>query len=294
MHATMERNNMPPPETTTFIPPPLPPAPEQKPVLKYVWYIASALLLLICVGALIIFIVFKTFSDRGTETLSDTPTTTGSSTLKYLLFQVTSSGPAPIGMLPSDSSPIVRKTLDDILERLDGERGDHTTTQLGFDEGPLSFELDDERLRQIIKNSFMLAEEKDMAVSFHIDDSMFWGQRKDLWSVKDNVEWTDWKGTIVPHRIISWVANGAKDFLAPPMCWNSPAIIAEVKRRINDVIAPEIVKGADHLKSINKEYLFAGVIAGWETHIQSEGGTHYGTYGYCALHNLGYSAQNPP
>ncbi|MDO8517927.1 MAG: hypothetical protein Q7S26_01370 [bacterium] len=231
---------------------------------------------------------------------TSTPVGTATSTyngIQYLLFQSGGTyGPSSTGsmqqpqLLPKAGN---EKAIDKIVDAI-GERGDHVKRQLGIMFGPYTFDMTDAQVRQSIDDAFAIAEEKDVAVGFHIDDSMFWAARKDLWSVKDNVEWSDWKGTIVPHRIIGWVANGANDFLAPPMCYNSPVIIAEVKRLTTEVMGPEIVKGVAHLKSINKEYLFAGVIAGWETHIQDEGGIYYGTYGYCALHNLGYSANNPP
>ena len=121
---------------------------------------------------------------------------------------------------------------------------------------------------------------------------MFWYNRADLWSDRNNVEWSDWNGTVVPHRIIGWVLDG-RPVLAPPMCYNSPAIKAEAERLAREVIGGEIRKGLEHLYGIGKPYLFAGVIAGWETRLQDDSQPQV-FYGYCALRNLGYSAANPP
>ena len=100
-------------------------------------------------------------------------------------------------------------------------------------------------------------------------------------------QWSDWSGTVVRHRVIGFVPNPTD--LAPPMCCNSPAIIAETNRRARDVIGSEIKKGIDRLNASGKPYLFAGVIAGSETRMQDD--SHPPVYyGYCALHNLGYSA----
>jgi len=212
---------------------------------------------------------------------------------KYLLFQIGTYGPVPAGMNPFIATRIdIENEVDPILKAIGNERGDHTNQQLGFVVGPMGFDLTDDQLRTVIRDSFAVAEEKNIAAGFHIDDSMFWLRRRDLWSNPQNVEWSDWNGTVVPHRIIGWALNG-KPFLAPPMCYTSPAIEAEVTRIARDVIGAEIKKGIDHLAAIGKPYLFAGVIAGWETRMQddSQPPTYYG---YCALHNIGYSAQNLP
>ena len=51
---------------------------------------------------------------------------------------------------------------------------------------------------------FDLALETDVAVGFHIDDSMFWARRKDLWSDPNNVEALDWDGTPCTGRRLDW------------------------------------------------------------------------------------------
>ncbi len=223
------------------------------------------------------------------------PNATTQANPKYLLFQLSNANPEipvrnPAGI---STKAQIEKAVDEIVAAI-GERGDHVNQQLGFTTGPLMFDLTDEQMRILIADSFAVAEEKNVAVAFHIDDSMFWNARKDLWSNKNNVEWSDWQGTIVPHRIIGWVADG-KPVLAPPMCYNSPAIKTEAARIARDVIGPAIKRGLDHLNTIGKPYLFAGVMAGWETRIQDEmaNGSHV-YYAYCALHNLGYSTQNLP
>ena len=48
--------------------------------------------------------------------------------------------------------------------------------KLGFTVGPLCFDMSDEETRQFIQDSFAVAREHDVAVAFHIDDSMSWGR----------------------------------------------------------------------------------------------------------------------
>jgi hypothetical protein len=229
---------------------------------------------------------------------SDAPlnTSAGSTTqkhTKYLLFQLMTSDPAIRARpdTPHVGSKMLMETFADQLLTGIGERGDHANRQLGMTVGPLSWDMSDQQIRKLIQDAFAVAEETNIAVGFHIDDSMFWNKREDLWSNRNNVEWSDWNRTVVPHRVIGFVPNQSE--LAPPMCYNSPAIIAETRRRARDIIGAEIKKGIDYLSSIGKRYLFAAVIPGWETRMQDDSYPPL-YYGYCALHNLGYTASQPP
>ncbi|MCI0565956.1 hypothetical protein L0Y46_02040 [bacterium] len=224
--------------------------------------------------------------------------------IQYLLFQIFNYGPNPAGS--GETQPFVKgdvvKVIDEILGKIDGLRGDGKTRQLGFAVGPMALDHSDEELRTIIRESFKIAEEKNVAVAFHIDDSMFWINRKDLWQDKNNVEWSDWDGTAHIQRYVGW----APAKLAPQMCYTSPSLRKEITRIGRDIIGVEIKKGLDALKAKNKEHLFAGVIVGWETHLfdpsyinlKDETANKFGIVrkeiGYCALSNLGFSKTNPP
>jgi hypothetical protein len=214
---------------------------------------------------------------------------------KYLTFQIFTGGPDPtIPLASSDtlSSPpskhVLAKFVQNIIDTI-GAKGNKNTT-LGFTVGPLAFDNTDEEMRRLIRESFEIAQEKSVAIAFHIDDSMFWGKRRDLWSKRANIEWIDWSGTPNTGRKIDW---GAAMKLPPQMCVNSKEIRAEVKRLAKDVIGKEIQKGVDKLSSFGKKELFAGVIAGWETQIGKDFKTGK-TLGYCALTNQGLGANNIP
>lgn len=169
--------------------------------------------------------------------------------------------------------------------------------------GALTLDNTDTELITTIHESFKIAEEKNVAVVFHVDDSMFWLNRPDLWSDPSNVEWSGWNGPVVPHRYVSWAETIT---LAPQMCYTSPTLRTEIQRIAKDVIGAEIKKGIDTLIAHNNEQLFAGVIAGWETNLMdyryidptdvsaNNLGLPRVRMGYNALSNLGYSATNPP
>src|SRR3989344_5180479 len=230
------------------------------------------------------------------------PPPTPSDETQYLLFQLFTYGPNAEGMIQPFDAGLVKKTVDEILTAVGNNRGDGVHQQIGFAVWPLALDHTDEELRTVIRKSFNIALQKNVAVAIHIDDSMFWMRRKDLWGDPNNVEWSDWKKTVVPHRFVGWIPVP----LAPQMCYNSPAIRAEVGRIAKDVIGDEITKGVAMLKTNGKEHLFAGVIAGWETHLADY--RYLGPenpdadrlniprvqQGYCALSNLGYNAANPP
>ncbi len=76
------------------------------------------------------------------------------------------------------------------------------------------------------------------------------------------------------------------------MCFNSPDVRAAVKQR-GSLIGAEVKKEMDALKNSGKEHLFAGVIAGWETHIGRDFETDR-PLGYRALSHRGFSENNPP
>ena len=64
--------------------------------------------------------------------------------------------------------------------------------------------MTDAEITRFIELGFELALETDVAVGFHIDDSMFWARRKDLWSDPNNVEALDWDGTPSTGRRLNW------------------------------------------------------------------------------------------
>ncbi len=132
--------------------------------------------------------------------------------------------------------------------------------------------------------------ENDVAVALHLDDSMGWGERKDLLSNPDNIESADWKQIPNKARSLQWGVSPTK--FPPQMCYNAPAIVAAAKDRAG-LIGAEIKRELAALKSQGKEQLFAGVIAGSETQIGREFGTNR-PLGFRALAHRGFSERNPP
>jgi hypothetical protein len=263
---------------------------------------SSALIRLLFIGSMLSSCVVTVSPDRpppatSTSTSTATEAPAGGS-VKFLLFQTAGniSPSMPVGgpvMISTEAD--IEKGMENVAKTI-GETGDHVTRQLGVVIGPLVLDATDDQLRGFIDAGFQAAVAKDVAVGFHVDNSMFWNNRKDLWSDRNNVEWSDFNGTIVPHRIIGWVANGNATMMAPPMCYNSPAMVKEATRIARDVIGAEIAKGVRKLNAAGKGYLFAGVISGWETNglVNDDGKNPKVYFGYCALSHAGYSANNPP
>ncbi len=160
---------------------------------------------------------------------------------------------------------------------------------LGFIIGPISFDNSDDDVRRLIQQAFRLAREKEIAVGFHIDDSMFWGRLTHL-NAPENLERASWAGAANTGRRLDWSSKPLK--IMPQLCLNSPAVLAEAGRRAA-VIGEEIKKGLKTLSKAGKEELLLGVIAGWETQIgrDFESGR---PLGYCALSNQGFGPKNLP
>ena len=222
----------------------------------------------------------------------------GEKETQYLAFQIFTYGPNPlIATMGEGTNPqparfpdkaVLRGYIDDIKKRIGavGSQQNRLAVMLGH----LSFDHGDAETARFIEMGFELALETDVAVGFHIDDSMFWAGRKDLMSDPGNIEAMDWDGTPCTGRMLTW---GKKPSVAPPqMCFNSKAVQRAVQER-SALIGKAIQAGVNRLRQLKSPELFAGVIAGSETMIGQDFKT--GKYlGYRALLNRGFSREHPP
>ena len=186
---------------------------------------------------------------------------------RYLAFQIFTYGPNPMiptmgeGMNPQIARFPDKATLRDYImdiKRRIGSVGDQQT-RLAVVLGHFSFDHGDAEITKFIELAFDLALETDVAVGFHIDDSMFWARRKDLWSDPNNVEALDWDGTPCTGRSLEWQTGpGAKADAAPPqMCFNSKVIQQEVRQR-STLLGKAIQAGVNRLRRLKQ----AGVVRG--------------------------------
>ena len=241
-------------------------------------------------------------SAAGQDSKKATPAAVkGEKETRYLAFQIFTYGPDPkiasmgegknaIAQYPDQAT--LRDYIGDIKRRI-GTVGDQQT-RLAVILGHLSFDHGDAETTKFIELAFRLALETEVAVGFHIDGSMFWAKRKDLWSDPRNVEAMDWDGTPCTGRRLDWQTGpGAKPDAAPPqMCFNSKAIQRAVQQR-SALLGKAIQAGVKLLQQCKRPELFAGVIAGSETMIGQDFKT--GKYlGYRALLNRGFSRERPP
>ena len=212
---------------------------------------------------------------------------------KYLAFQVWPRMPGYPGIPPLPGHLALGKDqMADFVRDLTktiGTTGD-ARHKLGFVVGPLCFDMPDAEIRQFIRDAFAVAQENNVAVALHIDDSMSWSRRTDLLSNPDNIETADWKQIPTTGRRLDW---GPKPMKFPPqMCYNARAIVAAARARAN-LIGMEIQRELAILKSAGKEHLFAAVIAGSETQIGRDFDTDR-PLGFRALAHRGFSEKNPP
>jgi hypothetical protein len=237
-------------------------------------------------------------SGQGSEQPATLQSMTSERETKYLAFQIFtyySSDPKVAQHLNSGSrerltpgTAALRDYVLDIKHRIGvvGSRQVRLAVMLG----PICFEQTEAESIEFVERAFDLALETDVAVGFHIDDSIFWSVRNDLWSDPANVEALDWDGTPSTGRRLDWSKNPSE---APPqMCFNSKAIQREVRQR-SALLGKAIQAGVKRLQASKKPELFAGVIAGWETMIGQDFKTGK-SLGYRALLNRGFSGEHPP
>jgi hypothetical protein len=209
--------------------------------------------------------------------------------VQYLAFQIFTGAFDSADMRQSlpPAPENLQKTVQDMRDRV--RVPGPSSRRLGFIPGPISFDNTDDEVRQLIASSFDIALKTDMAVGFHIDDSMFWGRVRGL-NRPGAIEWLDWSGTPNTGRRLDWSSQPTK--IMPQLCLNSKAVSDLVKNR-GALIGDEVQKGLKRLHDADKDDLFIGVIAGWETHIGRDFKTGK-PLGFCALSNKGFSAQKPP
>jgi hypothetical protein len=208
---------------------------------------------------------------------------------RYLAFQIFTGAFGSDQLRKSFPPPPqdLRKTIAGLRDRI-GTTGSGDR-RLGFVVGPLSLDHTDDEVRRMIAEAFDIAIETNVAVGFHLDDSIFWGRRKDLNTV-ENIEWLDWNRTPNTGRRLDWSATPTK--VMPQLCINSTAAKEAVTERAQ-LIGREIRVHLGKLETAGRSELFLGVIAGWETMIGKDFDTGE-SLGYCALTNRGFSADRPP
>ena len=176
----------------------------------------------------------------------------------------------------------------------------------------------DADITRAVRGAFDLALRHNVAVHFTIETHE-WGNRPDLWNYsekvksgydpknKANVEWIDFDGTPHPHRYRDW---GTAERMAPVICYNSPRVLREVSRLVNEVVAPPLRKGLEKLKKEGKEHLLSGITVGAEpslpnyenidkinpkiAKLMDKDKSPKARLGYNALANKGYSKDKPP
>lgn len=203
---------------------------------------------------------------------------------KYLLFQhftFAPTGPHAHAFPPTGE---LGKVVKDIKGRI-GTVGS-VRHKLAICVGPLALAQSDAEVQKLIRESFQVARDNDVAIAFHIDDQMFWEGNKVLdQHSREIVEWTSPAKTPSTGVRLDW---GPTPMKAPPqLCLNSPIVLDVVIKRAF-LIGEEIRRQLESLRKDNKEHLFAGVIAGWESRIGSDYDSGRSN-GHRALKNKGFS-----
>jgi len=201
------------------------------------------------------------------------------------------------------------------LVRQLGSKGDSRSRLLGFGV-PMSAFDEEKQLPTRVHTAFATARAHDLAVMLSFDFHIQWCSRPDLWNWFDtnqpgykaanrrNVEWFGWDGPPAKTRYLNW---GVAERIAPPPCLTSTAYRSEVRRLVQDVIAPPLKEELAALEREGNGHLFAGVLVGAEPGIDdwsnpdpqtaklmAEDDAPRGRLGYRALLDRGYTQEKPP
>ncbi len=214
---------------------------------------------------------------------------------RYLLFQLFTAAGSPDaalgGTMTLKETPdraAIQAFAQGLKDRI-GSSG-NARRKLGFAVGPIALDHSDEQVVMLIRDAFAVARALDVAVALHLDDSMFWARNPALRRAQGHVEWIDWDGTESTGRRLDWGPSPTK--VPPQLCFNSAPVLSVVRER-GALIGREVARGSRSLEREGRGYLFAGVIAGWETMLGRDFDSGRPT-GFCALANRGYSRERPP
>jgi hypothetical protein len=238
---------------------------------------------------------------------------------QYLILPVREAG----SLYGGQTGPLA-EGVERVVERI-GRAEDPTKRNWGFHLIIPAWRFDPQHsenkradIARAVQGAFDVAIGYDVAVHFTVETHE-WGNRTDLWNYSDkskpgydpknktNVEWIDWDGTPHPHRYRDW---GTAERMAPVICYNSPTVLKEVSRLVNEVVAPPLREGLERLQKQGKIRLLSGVTVGAEpslpnytnidrvnpriARLMDEDGSPKARLGYNALTNKGYSKDNPP
>ena len=135
---------------------------------------------------------------------------------------------------------------------------------VGFSVALLTFTTPVEELRRRVTRALDHAEESGLPVSFQLDDMNFMPEYSDPFMV----EWTAFPKpgeTVGPRAEHYWLNWGSWMALPPPPNFESPAIRAEVQKRLREGVLPPLLERLAKWKQQKRSYLFAGIVVGWET-----------------------------
>ncbi len=136
--------------------------------------------------------------------------------------------------------------------------------QIGFGTVLYTLNTPPEPLRIQVIAALDKAEKTGYPVLIHMDDWNYPAPSAD----PEIVEWSDWPssgsktGPIAKSRWINW---GTWFMVEAPRNFESPKVRSDIKMRLTKWILPPIVDRLKRWRKEGREYLFAGVVTGWET-----------------------------
>lgn len=138
---------------------------------------------------------------------------------------------------------------------------------VGFGLSPYLLGSSIAELQQMVNNGFDWAERHDMPVYFQVDDQNY----APAW-FRDKPEMCEWVGFPTPDRPkprlprfwFNWGVWGANPAIP---CFESREYQRFVQKQLVEGVAKPVSRRLARLKKAGREYLFAGMAIGWETHV---------------------------
>lgn len=180
---------------------------------------------------------------------------TSSSTDRYVVCQLTN--------VPPDGW---EKAVVKITQAFGPEKSG-SRNHIGFGLSPYLLGSSILELQKVVTNGFEWAVRYDVPVYFQIDDQNFapaWFRDR-----PEMCEWVSFPTTEEPQPKLPrfWFNWGAWGAMPAIPCFESREYQRYVQKQLADGVTKPIRDWLKRLKRLGKEYLFAGIAIGWETHV---------------------------
>ncbi|MGQ8337484.1 hypothetical protein ACUNWD_13105 [Sunxiuqinia sp. A32] len=200
---------------------------------------------------------------------------------RYIVFFLTNTSVDQAASMNGGKDANKRYTFVEEIPKIFGELEEDSPYKYAYGlPGPMLLTQSIEEMNYQVNKAFDLAEEFDVPVYFQLDDCNNYtdafgsGATPKFYENPDWCEWVDfptaeedWGGQSHGRLPYYWFNWGSWIHVEAFPCFQSPGFCKFVTTQMQDGVLDPLMQRYNQLIAEGKEYLFAGMAIGWETHI---------------------------